>query len=41
MTSAAGRSDRVEHYRERFATFLTVEVGPLEVELARQDVGTP
>ena len=41
MTSTAGLTDRVEHYRERFATFLTVEVGPLEVELAQRDVGTP
>ncbi|NMO89358.1 acyl-CoA dehydrogenase family protein [Actinomycetospora sp. TBRC 11914] len=41
MTSVAGLTDRVEHYRERFATFLTVEVGPAEEELARLDVGTP
>ncbi|MCD2194812.1 acyl-CoA dehydrogenase [Actinomycetospora endophytica] len=40
MTSAAGLTDRVEHYRERFAGFLTTEVGPLEEELARQDVGS-
>jgi alkylation response protein AidB-like acyl-CoA dehydrogenase len=41
MTNTAGLTDRGEHYRDRFATFLTVEVGPLEEELARQDVGTP
>ena len=41
MTSEAGRTARVEHYRERFATFLTVEVGPAEEELAGRDVGTP
>ncbi|MDT7744622.1 MAG: acyl-CoA dehydrogenase [Actinomycetota bacterium] len=41
MTSEAGLTARVEHYRERFATFLTVEVGPAEEELASRDVGTP
>src|ERR1700710_14567 len=41
MTTEAGLTARVEHYRERFATFLTVEVGPAEEELARLDVGTP
>ena len=41
MTTEAGITARVEHYRERFATFLTVEVGPAEEELASRDVGTP
>ncbi len=41
MTTEAGLTARVEHYRERFATFLTVEVGPVEEELARRDAGTP
>ncbi|GAA4839559.1 hypothetical protein GCM10023201_31630 [Actinomycetospora corticicola] len=41
LPAAPGRTERVEHHRERFGTFLEIEIGPLEEELARQDVGTP